>query len=73
MLPSKTFQSSIATPGRGFEPVRNGQPVLSSFAIETFEIVFGCVIILFIFGQQYKKAVAEGKNKKSKARRTRTA
>ena len=62
MSDNKIIESSIATPGRGFEPVRNGQPTFNSFTLEVVEIFCGIMIVYFIIGRQLKKATAEEKN-----------
>lgn len=54
MAENKIIESSIATPGRGFEPVRNGQMTFNSSTLEVVEILCGIVIVYFIIGHQIK-------------------
>lgn len=61
MSDNKIIESSIATPGRGFEPVRNGQPTFNSFTLEIVEVFCGIMIVYFIIGRQLKKATAKEK------------
>lgn len=66
MAENKIIESSIATPGRGFEPVRDGQMTFSSSTLEVVEILCGIVIVYFIIGHQIKTLA--NKEKKIAAR-----
>jgi hypothetical protein len=54
MSETVTVTSSIVPQGTKLQNVRNGQYALPSLYIEVFEVVFGCLVVAFILGKQWK-------------------